>query len=545
MSDSDTTPPPLPEPRIERRRKLAPSLIWLVPAIAALAGIVLIVRSLISAGPVITISFKTADGLDEGKTEVRYKNVVMGKVHSITLSPDRQHVDVEVRLAKSAADLAVEDTRFWIVRPRVDLGGVSGLNTLLSGSYIGMDAGTSEESRRNFVGLEIPPAITHDQQGRRFLLQADDLGSLNLGSPIYYKHLPVGRVVGFELNPDGKAVTLQVFIDAPYDQYVTQNVRFYNSSGVNVAVGSNGLQLNMQSLLSLVAGGAVFELPPDTDSGGTVPGDTRFALYDDRTSAMAPPDGTPLVVTMRFFQSVRGLSAGAPIDFRGLELGKVKTVVVDYDKNEHAFAGIVTAEIYPQRMGKAFRKFHKLENGEPGRAEETFHELIEQRSLRAQLRTGNLLTGQLYVALDFMPKEKVVTASLATHPLEVPTVAGSLDQIQTQIADIVRKFDEVPFGDIGKNLRDTLASANGLLKELDHELAPEAKDTLASVRKTMDTLNQTLASPDAPLASDLHQTMEDLDRAAHAMKSLADYLQRHPESLLRGKPKAADPEESK
>ncbi|HVT37087.1 MAG TPA: MlaD family protein [Nevskiaceae bacterium] len=544
MSD-EQLPPELPEPVLQPRRRLAPSLIWLVPAIAALAGLILVVRTIVSAGPSITITFKTAEGIEEGKTEVRYKNVVMGKVRSIKLTPDRQHVDVQVQLVKAASDLAVEDTRFWIVRPRVDLGGVSGLNTLLSGSYIGMDAGVSEESRRDFEGLEVPPAITHDQKGRRFLLHAEDLGSLNLGSPVYFRHLPVGRIVGFNLNADGKAVTLQAFIDDPYDQYVTQNVRFYNASGVSAQVGANGVQINMQSLLSLVAGGVVFELPPAMDGGGAVSGDTLFQLYDDRNMAMAPPDGPPLQIAMRFFQSVRGLAPNAPIDFRGLELGKVKTVVVDYDRGEHAFAGLVTAEIYPQRMGAAFRKYHKMEVGDSGRAEATFHDLIDKRSLRAQLRSSNLLTGALYVALDFMPNVKSLPPNPDARVLEIPTVAGSLDQIQTQIADIVKKLDDVPFGDIGNNLRDTLASANGLLKELDHDLAPEARRTLEEVRKTVDTLNQNLSTPDAPLAGDLHQTLQDVDRAAHAMKNLADYLQRHPESLVRGKPKGDEPEESK
>lgn len=538
---SETSEQDLPRPEIRRRRRINPSLIWLVPVVAALVGIVLILRVWLNAGPEISISFETGEGLEVGKTEVKFKNVVVGKLRALELDDDRQHVIVKVDLSKDAEHLAVDDSRFWVVRPRADLGGVSGLSTLLSGAYIGVDVGKSSEPREEFIGLEVPPAVTNDQKGGRYLLAADDLGSLNIGSPIYFRRIPVGRIVGFELNPDGKAVSLQAFVDAPYNRYVTSTTRFWNASGFDVSIDGGGLKINTQSLVTLLAGGVAFQPLTEDDAGEPVGENTRFELYADQTTALAPPDGAEMLVALRFFQSLRGLTVGAPVDFKGVELGKVKTIRLEYDPAQRRFAGDVVVQLYPQRMGGAYQRLREREGGDDPAPELLFSRMVE-RGLRAQLRTGNLITGQLYVALDFLPKAKPAKVDPAQRPFEIPTEPGSLDQIQSQIADIVAKLDEIPFGDIGRNLRDTLGSADALLKQINDDIAPEAKKTLEEAQNTLDGLNRSLASPDAPLQQDARKTLEEVDRTARSLRNLADYLQRHPESLIRGKPKAAEPE---
>ena len=247
-------PPDLPEPIATPRSGWLPSLVWLVPLVAALVGIALVAKSVIDRGPTITISFSTAEGLEPGKTKVKYKDVDIGSVKTIRLSRDHTRVLVSVQLTKEADDFAVEDTRFWIVRPRIGTSGVTGLGTLLSGAYIGVDAGRSHESQSDFVGLEKPPAVTGDQKGRRFSLHGASLGSIDIGSPVYYRRVQVGQVVGFALDRDGTGVSIDVFVDSPYDQYVGLDSRWWHASGVDLRLDSSGLKLNTQSLATVIIG---------------------------------------------------------------------------------------------------------------------------------------------------------------------------------------------------------------------------------------------------------------------------------------------------
>lgn len=531
-------PADLPRPVVRGRRRQDTLLIWLVPIVAALAGMVLVVRSWQSAGPSIDISFKTAEGLDE-TTTVKFKNVVVGTIEYIRLSSDRENVIVRVNLSRDVEDYLVEDTRFWVERPRVDLGGISGLNTLVSGAYIGMDVGTSEEPQREFVGLEVPPPITNTQKGLRLELSSFSMGSLSIGSPIYLHQLRVGRIVGYDLDADGKAVTLQGFVDAPYDRYVNVNTRFWNVSGVNVTLDANGLQVNTQSLLSILSGGIAFE--PSSISGvEPAPQNSRFLLYASRDAALPPPEGPSATVRMRFFQSVRGLAAGAPVEFNGVGIGEVTSIALDYDRVQHRAFGEVIAEIFPDRLGRVQQKLGKP-GGKEASPEETLRRLLEH-GMRAQLRSGSLITGQLYVALELPDKPTQIKLNADGGMLEIVTVAGGMDQILNQIGELVQKLNTMPFGDIGKNLSSTLKSADGLLLRLDTELAPEAKKTLSEVRATLGEVRGNLESGDASLVQDAQATLGEVSRAARSLRLLGDYLQRHPDALLRGKADADEPE---
>ncbi len=536
MNEQDDPLNRLPTPDMAPRSRLLPSLIWLVPLVAAVAGLVLIIQTYAGRGPTITIQFETAEGLEAGKTEVRYKNVVIGRVSTIELSEDRQHVVVSVDLRKDAASVAVEGSRFWVVRPRIDLGGVSGLGTLVSGAFVGVDIGLGDEQILNFVGLEVPPAVTHDQKGTRYVLTASELGSLNIGSPIYFRSIPVGRIVGFDLDEDGEGITLQAFVDAPYDRYVTSRTRFWNASGIDVNLDANGLELSTQSLVTLVAGGVAFQsLPRRGEPPPPAAADSAFRLYDDQITALAPADNIAMPVRMRFFQSMRGLSKGAVVDFKGVEVGKVTDLELEYDPARKRFAANVSAVIYPERLGRAYAQLREREGGQDPAPEALFQRMID-RGLRAQLRNGNLITGQLYVALDFLPRGQSKQLDRESRPLEIPTEAGSFDQLQAQIADIVTKIDAIPFDDIGGNLRDTLARAEQLMAQINTELAPELQRTLEETRATVAAANRALAAPDAPLQQDMRMMMEQVDRAARSLRNLSDTLQRNPQSLLRGKP---------
>jgi paraquat-inducible protein B len=530
---------PPPEPRRDGRKRLA--LIWLVPVIAALVALGLVVRTWLQTGPTITITFDTAESLENGKTEVRYKDVVVGKVRNIQLRQDDSRVLVEVELTPDAKRIAARDSRFWVVRPRIGIGGVSGINTLLSGAYIGVDVGLAPEAQRDFVGLEKPPSVTNDQKGRQFTLTTDDAGSITLGAPVYYRRVAVGRIVDAALDEDGRQITVRVFIDAPYDRFVTTGVRFWNAGGVDLAVSSEGLRLNTQSIATVIAGGLAFQAFDAGNPGEAAVEDSRFRLYNDIASALAPPDSAPVEALLVFRQSMRGLTVGSPVDFNGLVIGKVRQIEPQYDVATQAFSGRLSVELFLERLGPAWKTLAALDTdaGRPPLA--VLQRLIDQ-GLTGQLRAGNLLTGQQYVALFMKPGAWPRKVAAASSVPEIPTAAGSLEEIQTQIESIVTKLDRIPFEDLGRDLKTTINSANTLLRTFDQDIAPQAKATLENAAAAIRSLDQNLASPDAPLQRDTRRMLEQMNRTAASFRVLADYLERHPEALLRGRQPTTEPD---
>ena len=534
MTDDNKITDDLPEP-VVRRPRVNASIVWLVPIIAALVGLSLVIHAWLEAGPTISISFLSAEGLDPGKTPVKYKNVTIGRVTAVRLSEDRSRIIAKVALEKSAQGFATADTRYWVVRPRIGLGGVSGIDTLLSGAFIGADVGESSEPKSEFTGLENPPPVTHGAPGKTFDLHSDDLGSLDIGSPVYYRRIQVGRVSTYHLDKDGKGVTLQIFVDAPNDQFVTTSSRFWNASGVDVSLGADGLKVNTQSLATVLAGGVAFQDPPGPHDATPAQEDAAYRLFNDRATAMAPPDGEPKYIRMRFNQSLRGLAVDAPVEFLGVPFGRVVSVNLDFDEKTQTFPTIVGAVVYPARLGKAHDKLVALarSRGDDEQMSQMMGRLVEH-GLRAQARTGNLLTGQLYIAMDFLPKAPKVAFDGTAKPLEIPTAPGDLDKIQQQIADIVGKLQKVPFDRIGKNLDQSLAELNRTLKQVNGSVLPEVKNTLKGAQQTLGTANSAFA-PDAPLQQNLGGTLQELQRAARSLRVLTDYLGDHPDALLRGR----------
>lgn len=529
--------PPRPaEPRIVPPRRWLPSAIWIIPALAALFGLSLVVHTVNQRGPSITISFATAQGIEAGKTKLKYKDVEIGEVTEMHLAPDRARVLVNVDLKKEAEGFAVEDTRFWVVRPRMAGSGVSGLDTLLSGSYIGVDGGQSAKAAHQFVGLETPPVIPSDVPGRRFVLVARDIGSLDVGSPVFFRRIPAGHIESYALQADG-SIFLSVFVKAPYDRYVTAGSRFWHASGVDLRLDAGGFKLNTQSLATLVLGGVAFETPDTAAAAPEAETATRFALAADHDSAMKTPDGAAYPLKLRFHQTVRGLTVGAPVDFRGAELGQVRAITMDYDRASADFTPLVTIEVYPDRLNLAGT------GPEPKTEAEQRQRLAElvRRGLRAQLRTGSLVTGQLYVALDFFPDAPAVRPELTGTPPELPTVPGDFEELYKQVQAILRKLDKVPFDAIGQDLHTVLTTLDGTMKRLDamaartdREILPELRDSLRDMRASMESLNAAMAG-DAPLQQDTRQALKGLSEATRSIKRLTDTLERQPESLLQGR----------
>ncbi|SAL84376.1 mammalian cell entry protein [Caballeronia terrestris] len=508
-------------------------LVWLVPLIAVLIGGWLAVQAILAKGPTITISFVTGEGLEAGKTKIKFKNVDIGVVTSVVLAPDHKRVVATAELSKDATNMLVDDTRFWVVRPRISGGTVSGIGTLLSGSYIGMDIGSKATPRRDFVGLEKPPVFESGVPGREFVLKSDNMGSLDVGSPIFFRRLQVGQVTRFELDADGSGVTLRVFINAPYDKYVKGDTRFWQASGVDVSLDTSGVKVNTESLVSILIGGLAFESPPDAADIAEAAANSEFQLFNDRAEAMKRHDRIVDTYVFNFKESVRGLTVGAPVDFRGIVVGEVAAIYTRYDPVKKEFSIPVEIRYYPERFTSRYESGNK-----GGRVVEDRRKVAEwlvDKGLRGQLRTGNLLTGQLYIAVDFFPNAPKATMDWNATPPEIPTAPGGLQSLQDSVTALVAKLNKIPFEGIGKDLRQTLQSADTLLKTLDHSVAPEARATLVAAREALNSTNRTL-QPDSAIAQSTRETMHELSRTAAAFRTLAEYLERHPEALIRGKP---------
>jgi paraquat-inducible protein B len=534
MSTAPTPPSEeeFPTPQVQNRRWI-PRLVWLVPIAAAVIGISLLIRNWENAGPRITISFLSGEGVQVGKTLIKYRDVTVGRVSAVVLSPDHQTVMVSADLSKDAASLLKADTQFWIVRPRIGVGSVSGLDTLLSGMYIGMKTGTATLRERHFVGLENPPALSHGPRGRELQLHAARAGSLSIGAPVYFRQFQVGRVIDENLLPDG-STRLTVFVEPPYDGFVKPVTRFWNASGIDLKLGADGLDVQTESLAAVLAGGLAFDDGPTevVPEAGSMPGE--FTLYKNQTEAMAPPDGEPHYVRMRFAQALRGLEVGAPVEFVGVNIGSVVAVDLGYEPRDRSFPVIVTAKLYPGRMGQAYEALAAQGKTESEETLAAFVGTLVNRGLRAQPRSGSLLTGKLYIALDFLPASPRAAFDASIRPLELPTVNGTFQELEAHVARLLKKVNDLPLEQIGADLHTDLTDLHETLSELHSQVLPSAVDTLSALHSTLDAADRTL-DVESPLQRGLTQTLSQTGSTLQAVRELADYLDRHPDALLRGR----------
>jgi paraquat-inducible protein B len=534
----DPVTPDFPEAIAVRRSRWRVQLIWLVPLIAILIGGWLAVQSILEKGPTITINFQSADGLEAGKTKIKFKNVDVGVIKKIALAPDDKTIVATAEMSRDASKMLVDDTRFWVVRPRISGGTVSGIGTLLSGSYVGVDIGTKADKRSDFVGLESPPVFASGVPGREFVLKSENLGSLDIGSPVFFRRLQVGQVTSYQLDPDGSSMTLHIFVNAPYDKYVNPATRFWHASGVDVTLDTTGVKINTESLVSILIGGLAFQSPPDAPDSAEAVAQTEFRLFSDQAEAMKRHDAIVDTYVLNFKESVRGLLVGAPLDFRGIVVGEVAAIYTHFDPVKKEFSIPVEVRIYPERFTSRFDSSENNGTGASGGRvmpdRKAFADYLVAHGLRAQLKTASLLTGNLFVALDFFPAAQKASINWNGKLPELPTVPGNLQGLQDSITSLVAKLNKIPFEGIGNDLKKTLADADGLLKTLNTEIAPQARQTLAAAHDALESANNAL-KPDSALTQSTVDTMRELSRTAASFRTLADYLERHPEALIRGK----------
>lgn len=524
-------------------RRGKPQLIWIIPLVAVVAGGWLAAKAVLERGPTFTISFKTADGLEAGKTKIKYQDLEIGMIKEIALSKDRSRVVATAELEKDAEDFLVDDTRFWVVRPRITASGVSGLGTLLAGPYIAVDPGRAKATRHEFVALDVAPLFTSQDPGREFVLRAETLGSHDVGVPVYFRRLHVGEVIARELDKNGKGVSIRIFVKAPYDQYVMTNTRFWNASGIDMSLDASGVRLQTESLVSILIGGIAFQTRPNDDVTTAAEANAEFHLFHNREEAMKQPDTRAQHYVFVFKESVRGLSIGAPVEFRGVTLGEVIRIGAEFDPRTFNFVQPVEVRFYPDRL-----RARSVDAGAalppPATPAERLKraQLFVAKGFRGQLRTGSLITGQAYIGVDFFPDAPKVTLNLAKKPLEIPTVPGEFEQLETGIANIIKKLEKVQFEEIGADVRKVLATLDQagkdvdvLIKRLDSQTTPELNKAIEDVRQIIKTAEGAIGQ-ESPLYTDLREALRETARAAASVRALADYLERQPQSLIRGKP---------
>jgi paraquat-inducible protein B len=547
------SPDNLPRATVVPRRRQRISVVWIIPILAAVVAIGIAIQRILSEGPTITIIFKSAGGVEAGKTFIKYKDVNVGQVIAVQLSEDHSHVEVTAKIDKSAAGLMVADAKFWVVEPRVTLSGVSGLSTLLSGNFIGFETGKSDKPQRRFTGLEVPPIITGDQPGRQFVLKADNLGSLGIGSPVYYRRLQAGQVIAYDLSRDREGVEIKVFINSPYDRYVNAGTRFWSASGIDVSLGAGGIDVRTESLVALLVGGLAFETPPFVTTAEPASANTVFTLYKDQNTAMKQPEFISARYVLHFHESLRGLSVGAPVTFLGLPGGEVTAVGLEIDPATKSLRGRVEIVAYPERLIAQLTPKQaatgEIVEQDIQKRRAFVETMVEKRGLRAQLRSGNLITGQLYVAFDFFPGARPAKINWNREPVEFPVVPSTVQDIEAKLTNIVAKLEKLPLDEIGNELRKTLVSLDQTLKDagqavnrIDADVTPGLKTTLDDVRRAigaadrvLNNTDATLVGKDAPAQQDLRDALQEITRAARSLRVLTDYLERRPDSVIWGK----------
>lgn len=533
-------------PSVVHRKRGRPSAVWIVPLVAIIAAGALAIRGYLETGPTIHIKFDTADGIEAGKSDVRYKNVPVGKVTSVDLAKDRHHIVATVELTRGGAKVASKDSVFWVERPRIGVGGVSGLGTLLSGAYIGVDLGASDEDESDFVGLEHPPGVTNDQRGKRFRITTTDAGSLAPQSPIYYQRQSVGSILSVEIAKDGKAIDMEVFVASPYDELVTESTVFWNTSGLDVTLDASGLRVDTQSLATVVAGGIEFGVRPGGPPSKPAPQGYLFTLFTDRRHAMALPDAEGTALEMRFDEPIRGTAGGVNVEFEGVHIGDLTGVTPDYDERTQKFHFDAHARVYLQRLGPAYSKL-VAEGAKKGLTPLQTMQSLVARGLRAQIKSSNLLTGAYYVDLAWFPATKASVVA-RDDAWVVPTVAGGGEQMQGHLENILAKVDRIPFDQIGEQVAQTAQAANVLLRHLDTSVLPAVQGTMAKVelssaalKGALESFRDNVVAPDSELQQGLRGSLEQLQRAAYSLRTLSDYLGHHPESLIRGRESGTEP----
>ncbi len=512
---------------VEVSQRAGFSIIWVIPLLALVIGAWMTVKTYMDQGPLVTIEFKNAAGVTAKKTKIRMRDVEIGVVEEVVLSEDLERVIVKARLTNESEKMLVEGTRFWVEVPRITATEVKGLQTILSGVFIGIDPAKGGTEKRNFTGLDKPPFLANGEGGQFFNLHADSRGSVNEGSPVVYRGIDVGQVVSYEMNDEGSGVDIRIFIKAPYYEHINLNTKFWEISGIKLKLSADGFEVNTESIVSILIGGISFGLPDYLDKAAVAQENQKFNLYSGKDLAYERTYEKREMV-LYFDGSVRGLEVGAPVEFRGIKVGKVIDIRLQFDSQDFAIRIPVFIQIYTNR----FEMIGELDKvallSKQGSGATNMQRLVDN-GMRAQLQSGNLLTGARLVALNMYPDAPKVEITMEGDRIVMPTIPASFDELTGGITTIVNKISAMPLEQIGSDLAGAVKRARELLESDEIE---GAVHSLNSALKETESFTKNINTTVTP---QLNATLRELKNASRSIRAMADYLERHPEALIQGK----------
>ncbi|MEH6551557.1 MAG: intermembrane transport protein PqiB [Pseudomonadales bacterium] len=517
------------------------SVVWILPLVALILGAWALVYTLINEGPEIKIRFETAHGLEAGKTKVRYRSVDVGVVEEVRLSADHKGVVAMVKLHKETRPLLREGSRFWVVTAQVSGGGVSGLDTLLSGAYIEFSEGDGEDGIREFEGLNRQPQTPIGAPGLRLQLLSSHAHSISAGDPILFHGYKVGRVESLDFDLALRKIHYDIFIDAPYHELVDSSVRFWEISGVSFSATADGIEVNTGSMETILTGGITFARPAGFAPGKKVESGTEFKLFASRSEIEQDPYRYGVYYVVLFDQSLRGLKPGAAVEFRGIELGYVDKIMVKevMATNKPGGDGVIPVLIYLEPG--------RLLSGDNPESIDRLRESISlgvANGLRASLATGNLLTGSLFVNLDFYPEVEAAQQGEYLGYVTLPTAAGGLQKMGQQITTLLEKINGLPLDDTVDGVNTALVELNASLAALrellDNKktqgLTTELTSLMAELREVAKGI-----SPDSPAYQSLNSSLRDLNYSLQNLSDFTNTLSTNPNAIIRSVELPADP----
>ena len=512
------------------------SKIWLIPLITLMVSAWFVLQEINSRGVNIEIEFETASGLEAGKTQIRIRDVVIGHVDKIELNDDSTGVLVTAVLDKEAEKFLRSDSRFWVVSPRVSLAGVSGLQTLLSGSYIDMAPGISEQTTRYFVALNAPPVTPIGTPGIRLFLNSEKSFTAQVGDQVIYRGLAVGRIETVNYDLEKRVARYSAFIEAPFDRLITSNTRFWNSSGIELELGADGVGVTTPNLESLIAGGITFDDPEGMPATHPFNRDKVFQIYPSFKSAMSHRYTEKVYFLLLIESSVRGLKVGAPVEYRGLQIGQVENINVRLA--EHKL-----------EVDEASYKIPVLISVQPGRAnlsdDKSGRDFINQQfelwlknGLKASLKTGSLLTGAVFVDLRHDPKDNNSSVQhIAGYPV-IPSMPDEIVQFTDQLSTTLDKINDLPLQGVAQDLRyllqDLSKSANAFNQASASISSKLTEFDMVQMNETLGNLNLLLdrfATEDSGVSS-INQTMIEIQNTMRELTPLLQKINTSPNSLI-------------
>ncbi|UYN93132.1 MAG: MCE family protein [Enhydrobacter sp.] len=551
---SPSEPIPVPIAGVRQRRRIP--LVWLVPAVTLLIALWLAWDTYSKRGPTITVAFEQADGLQAGQSQLKFKDVTMGTVKSIAVAPDFSKVLVRIETTREAEPLLTDKTIFWVVKPQLFAGSVSGLDTLLSGSYVGMMPSTEPgKSQREFVGKADPPILKTSTPGTVFILESRKLRSIGLGAPVFYRGIDVGTVLGWDLGDDkARHVAIHAFVRAPFDSFVHVDTMFWNASGMSVKMGANGLDVRMESVKALLLGGIAFEIKPRTTAPAAKAGH-RFALHSSEEAARTAGYSFHLHLRSEFAGSVAGLEIGSDVTLHGLKVGEVTDVGLKFDAVAGRIVAPVSYRIDADRIGGV----SAAQGITPG----TIAAEMVKRGFRATLQAQSLISGQKVVAIEKIADAPPAVLSQDGDVFVMPSSeGGGFDSITRSANELLSKINRIDFEAIGNSvaslakgldqtvngpeIKSILADAADTMRKLDEgatpalarlpEISLQLQQALTQINRLAASLN-TGYGAESKLNRDVENLLRQLTDTVRSVRALSDLLTRHPEALIKGRGK--------